>query len=115
MSVQTVNGVHCVHICSKVNIVFALLHCFSGDVAASFLSVAKEARKRFLGPMHPSFNVVKIVQGKMARVLPNDAYIKATGRLGISLTRVTDGENVLLSHFNNNEELVQVRITHIIY
>ncbi|KAM9497153.1 patatin-like phospholipase domain-containing protein 2 [Clarias gariepinus] len=78
-----------------------------GDVAASFLSVAKEARKRFLGPMHPSFNVVKIVQGKMARVLPNDAYIKATGRLGISLTRVTDGENVLLSHFNNNEELVQ--------
>lgn len=28
--------------------------------------------------------------------------------LGISLTRVTDGENVLVTQFNNKEEVVQV-------
>lgn len=76
--------------------------------------MAKEARKRFLGPMHPSFNLVKIMRGMMRRILPCDAYTKATGRLGISLTRVTDGENVLVSHFSSNEELVQVRLARII-
>lgn len=59
--------------------------------------------------MHPSFNLVKIMRGLMHRTLPPDAYTKATGRLGISLTRVSDGENVLVTHFSSNEELVQVR------
>uniref|UniRef100_A0A4W4E8U6 triacylglycerol lipase n=1 Tax=Electrophorus electricus TaxID=8005 RepID=A0A4W4E8U6_ELEEL len=74
---------------------------------AQIIDVAKEARKRFLGPMHPSFNVVKIMRTLLLRMLPPDAYSKATGKLGISLTRVTDGENVLVSHFSCNEELVQ--------
>ncbi|XP_026774536.3 patatin-like phospholipase domain-containing protein 2 [Pangasianodon hypophthalmus] len=78
-----------------------------GEAGARIIDVAKEARKRFLGPMHPSFNLVKIMRGMMHRILPHDAYSKATGRLGISLTRVTDGENVLVSQFNSNEELVQ--------
>lgn len=60
--------------------------------------------------MHPSFNLVKIVRHIMQRTLPDDCHHQASGRLGISLTRVTDGENVLVSHFNNKEELVQVGI-----
>lgn len=90
-------------------------HCFPGEAGARIIDVAKEARKRFLGPMHPAFNLVKIMRGMLLRVLPRDAHAKATGRLGISLTRVTDGENVLVSQFNTNEELVQVRVTHIIH
>ncbi|XP_034540677.1 LOW QUALITY PROTEIN: patatin-like phospholipase domain-containing protein 2 [Notolabrus celidotus] len=78
-----------------------------GEAGASIIDVAKEARKRFLGPMHPSFNLVKIVRHIMRRTLPADCHHQASGRLGISLTRVTDGENVLVSHFNNKEELVQ--------
>ncbi|XP_030646833.1 patatin-like phospholipase domain-containing protein 2 [Chanos chanos] len=78
-----------------------------GEAGANIIDVAKEARKRFLGPMHPSFNLVKIMRSSLHRVFPPDAHIRATGRLGISLTRVTDGENVLVSHFNSNEELVQ--------
>lgn len=78
-----------------------------GEVGASNIDVAKEARKRFLGPMHPSFNLVKTLRTLLHRLLPPDAYKKSTGRLGISLTRVTDGENVLVTHFNSNEELVQ--------
>ncbi|XP_026883080.2 patatin-like phospholipase domain-containing protein 2 [Electrophorus electricus] len=78
-----------------------------GATGAQIIDVAKEARKRFLGPMHPSFNVVKIMRTLLLRMLPPDAYSKATGKLGISLTRVTDGENVLVSHFSCNEELVQ--------
>ncbi|KAM4734922.1 patatin-like phospholipase domain-containing protein 2 [Anableps anableps] len=78
-----------------------------GDAGASIIEVAKEARKRFLGPMHPSFNLVKIVRHVLSRTLPTDSHHQANGRLGISLTRVTDRENVLVSHFNNKEELVQ--------
>ncbi|XP_072528429.1 patatin-like phospholipase domain-containing protein 2 [Salminus brasiliensis] len=81
-----------------------------GEVGASTIDVAKDARKRFLGPMHPSFNLVKIMRSMMYRIMPPDSYKKATGRLGISLTRVTDGENVLVTHFNSNEELVQACI-----
>ncbi|XP_041794798.1 patatin-like phospholipase domain-containing protein 2 [Chelmon rostratus] len=78
-----------------------------GEAGASIIDVAKEARKRFLGPMHPSFNLVKIVRHMLRRTLPADCHHQANGRLGISLTRVADGENVLVSHFNNKEELVQ--------
>ncbi|KAM4573342.1 patatin-like phospholipase domain-containing protein 2 [Odontesthes bonariensis] len=78
-----------------------------GDAGANIIEVAKEARKRFLGPMHPSFNLVKIVRHMLRRTLPADCIDLANGRLGISLTRVSDGENVLVSHFNNKEELVQ--------
>lgn len=85
-----------------------LLNVFTGETGASIINVAKEARKRFLGPMHPSFNLVKIVRHMLNGMLPADSHERASGRLGISLTRVTDGENVLVSHFNNKEELVQV-------
>ncbi|KAL2093779.1 hypothetical protein ACEWY4_011091 [Coilia grayii] len=78
-----------------------------GEAGGSIIDVAKEARKRFLGPMHPSFNLVKIMRTLLYRTLPADAHQRANGRLGISLTRVTDGENVLVSHFNSKEELVQ--------
>ncbi|XP_034032245.1 patatin-like phospholipase domain-containing protein 2 isoform X2 [Thalassophryne amazonica] len=57
--------------------------------------------------MHPSFNLVKIVRHMLQRMLPADCHYQANGRLGISLTRVTDGENVLVSHFNCKEEVVQ--------
>lgn len=78
-----------------------------GETGAGIIGVAKEARKRFLGPMHPSFNLVKIMRHMLHRTLPADGHLWATGRLGISLTRVTDGENVLVSQFNTKEELVQ--------
>ncbi|XP_047453448.1 patatin-like phospholipase domain-containing protein 2 isoform X2 [Mugil cephalus] len=78
-----------------------------GETGASIIEVAKEARKRFLGPMHPSFNLMKIVRNTLRRTLPADSHHRANGRLGISLTRVTDGENVLVSHFNDKEEVVQ--------
>ncbi|XP_072291366.1 patatin-like phospholipase domain-containing protein 2 isoform X2 [Eucyclogobius newberryi] len=78
-----------------------------GETGAGIIDVAKEARKRFLGPMHPSFNLVKIMRHMLRRTLPAEGHLWATGRLGISLTRVTDGENVLVSQFNTKEELVQ--------
>ena len=70
--------------------------------------MAKEARKRNLGPLHPSFNLVKGLRSGLDRDLPSDAHKLSSGRLCVSLTRVSDGQNVLVSQFNSKEELVQV-------
>uniref|UniRef100_UPI00398EFB3E patatin-like phospholipase domain containing 3 n=1 Tax=Pristiophorus japonicus TaxID=55135 RepID=UPI00398EFB3E len=77
---------------------------------ADIMELAKEARKRNLGPLHPSFNLVKIMRNGLFRTLPENAHQLATGRLCISLTRVLDGENVLVSDFNSKEELIQALI-----
>ncbi|KAG7270675.1 hypothetical protein CRUP_030402 [Coryphaenoides rupestris] len=71
------------------------------------IAVAKEARRRNLGPLHPSFNLVKVIRRGLDRDLPDDAHLRASGRLSVSLTRVSDGENVLVSQFNSKEELIQ--------
>ncbi|XP_028254466.1 patatin-like phospholipase domain containing 3 isoform X1 [Parambassis ranga] len=74
------------------------------------LEVAREARKRNLGPLHPSFNLVKVIKSGLNRDLPSDAHVLASGRLCVSLTRVSDGENVLVSEFTSKEELIQALI-----
>lgn len=71
--------------------------------------MAKEARKRNLGPLHPTFNLVKVMKSGLNRDLPSDAHLLASGRLCISLTKVSNGENQLVSEFSSKEELVQVR------
>ncbi|KAM4037925.1 patatin-like phospholipase domain-containing protein 2 [Anomaloglossus baeobatrachus] len=74
------------------------------------MEVAKEARKRNLGPLHPSFNLVKILKSGLYRNFPENAHELASGKLCISLTRVSDGENVLVSDFSSKEELIQALV-----
>ncbi|XP_036376164.1 patatin-like phospholipase domain-containing protein 2 [Megalops cyprinoides] len=74
------------------------------------IGMAKEARKRNLGPLHPSFNLVKVLRAGLNRDLPSDAHVVASGRLCVSLTRVCDGENVLVSEFSSKEELIQALV-----
>ncbi|XP_037018949.2 patatin-like phospholipase domain-containing protein 2 [Artibeus jamaicensis] len=81
-----------------------------GEAGANIIEVSKEARKRFLGPLHPSFNLVKTIRGCLVKILPDDSYERASGRLGISLTRVSDGKNVIIYHFNSKEELIQANV-----
>ncbi|KAJ8245493.1 hypothetical protein GJAV_G00271320 [Gymnothorax javanicus] len=74
------------------------------------IELAKEARKRNLGPLHPSFNLLKVLRAGLQRDLPSDAHTRASGRLCVSLTRVSDGQNELVSHFDSKEELIQALI-----
>ncbi|XP_005742700.1 patatin-like phospholipase domain containing 3 [Pundamilia nyererei] len=74
------------------------------------IEVAKEARKRNLGPLHPTFNLIKVLRSGLNRNLPSDAHTLASKQLCISLTRVSDGENVLVSEFDSKEELIQALI-----
>lgn len=92
-----------------VFVFLSLLSLLPAKCCEDVIQVAKEARKRNLGPLHPSFNLVKVLKSGLERDLPSDAHLLASGRLCVSLTRVSDGENVLVSDFNSREELIQVR------
>ncbi|KAL4624976.1 patatin-like phospholipase domain-containing protein 2-like [Arapaima gigas] len=74
------------------------------------LILAREARRRNLGPLHPSFQCTKVIRAGLERDMPADAHLNASGRLCVSLTRVSDGENVLVSQFESREELIQALI-----
>ncbi|CAK6954496.1 patatin-like phospholipase domain-containing protein 2 [Scomber scombrus] len=78
------------------------------QICADVLTVAKEARKHTLGVFHPTFSLLRTVRDTLLEKLPQDAHLRASGKLYVSLTRITDGKNVLVSEFESREELIQV-------
>ncbi|XP_067129688.1 patatin-like phospholipase domain-containing protein 2 [Centruroides vittatus] len=78
-----------------------------GESTSDVLRIAGEARARVLGPLHPRFDLNKILYEGLIRLLPEDAHLRCTGRLHVSLTRCNDGKNLLLSEFDSRDELIQ--------
>ncbi|XP_051495282.1 omega-hydroxyceramide transacylase [Apus apus] len=72
-----------------------------------FFTLTTEARKTILGPLSPKCSLLATIRVFLQRTLPEDSYQVASGRLHISLTRVVDGQNVMVSEFSSNEELIQ--------
>ncbi|KAJ8787556.1 hypothetical protein J1605_022871 [Eschrichtius robustus] len=68
-----------------------------------------EVKKSFLGPLSPSCKLVQMMRQFLYRVLPEDSYKVATGKLHVSLTRFTDGESVVVSEYTSKEELIEAR------
>ncbi|XP_026802289.3 patatin-like phospholipase domain-containing protein 2 isoform X1 [Pangasianodon hypophthalmus] len=73
----------------------------------NLMAIAKEARKGMLSSMHPSFNLLKLTRQLMVRELPDNAHLLASGKLCVSLTRLSDGKNVLVSEFTSKDDLIQ--------
>ncbi|XP_076767152.1 brummer isoform X2 [Xylocopa sonorina] len=78
-----------------------------GEITSNVLRVAREARQRTLGPFSPLFNVQEMLLESLQKFLPNDAHIRVSGKLHVSLTRVYDGKNVIVSQFSSREDLLQ--------
>ncbi|XP_036002591.1 patatin-like phospholipase domain-containing protein 2 isoform X2 [Fundulus heteroclitus] len=78
------------------------------QLCISILNLAKGARKHTLGVFHPTFRMLQTVRRSLLEMLPEDAHLRATGKLCVSLTRLADGGNVLVSTFDTREELIQV-------
>ncbi|XP_061780814.1 patatin-like phospholipase domain-containing protein 2 isoform X1 [Nerophis lumbriciformis] len=74
------------------------------------LSAAKEARRHHLSVFHPNFSLLRTVRDSLQEKLPQDAHLRASGRLCVSLTRMSNWKNVLVSQFDSREELIQVLI-----
>ncbi|EDO34170.1 predicted protein [Nematostella vectensis] len=69
--------------------------------------LAKEARKKPLGPINPEFDLIGYLRGGLEKFLPHDGHEMATGRLYVSVTRLKDNRNVLLSQYDSREFLIE--------
>ncbi|XP_077025237.1 1-acylglycerol-3-phosphate O-acyltransferase PNPLA3-like [Tamandua tetradactyla] len=74
------------------------------------MGLVREARKRNIGILHPSFNVSNYFREKLNKHLPDNIHQLVSGKMCVSLTRVSDGKNVLVSDFKSKEEVVDVLI-----
>uniref|UniRef100_A0A915IQB3 triacylglycerol lipase n=1 Tax=Romanomermis culicivorax TaxID=13658 RepID=A0A915IQB3_ROMCU len=83
--------------------------CLS-QATSDVLKIVALARQHQLGPLHPSINLMNILRTGLMKNLPDDAHKMASGRLFISMTRVSDGKNVLVSQFDTKEELIQAML-----
>ncbi|XP_020955695.1 patatin-like phospholipase domain-containing protein 1 [Sus scrofa] len=66
-----------------------------------------EVKKYFLGPLSLSCKMVRMMRQFLYDVLPEDSYKVTTGRLHVALTRVQDGESVVVSEYTSKEELIE--------
>ncbi|KAI8440590.1 hypothetical protein MSG28_001811 [Choristoneura fumiferana] len=71
-----------------------------GEITSDVLRVVGEARAGSLGPFSPSFNIQNVLLEGMDKYLPHDVHKIVSGKLHISLTRVYDGKNVIVSEFH---------------
>lgn len=86
--------------------------CLSPTPADQLIQVVIEAiqraRNRNLGVFHPSFNLSKHLREALEKYLPANVHQLISGKVSISLTRVSDLENVLVSDFESKDEVVDV-------
>ncbi|VDO60426.1 unnamed protein product [Heligmosomoides polygyrus] len=83
--------------------------CIS-QATSTILKIVTQARSRALGPLHPAFKLLTLTRIEMERILPPDAYKICSGRLQISLTRWRDNQNVVVTEYASNEELIDAII-----
>ncbi|XP_055963054.1 LOW QUALITY PROTEIN: patatin-like phospholipase domain-containing protein 5 [Sorex fumeus] len=74
------------------------------------LGLVKEVERLSLGILHPAFWPVEHIRRELEHHLPADVHIRASERLGISLTRWPDGQNCIITHFASREEVIQALI-----
>lgn len=78
---------------------------FLAEVTGEMLRVCTEVRSHKLGAFSPRFNINTVLLQGFEKYLPEDAHERVNGKVHISLTRVYDGKNVIVSHFNSREDL----------
>lgn len=96
---------------SSGSVVAALLvgGCDLGSLASNVLEGCYSTRNSFFGIFHrsPNYDPSTMLREGMEKSLPEDVHLKASGRLHVSLTRVKDGKNVVVSQYDTKEEVIQ--------
>lgn len=71
------------------------------------LRVVTEARSGSFQALSPNFDIYGLIRQGLENCLPENAHILCSGRLSVSVTRVRDKKNVLITEFDTREELIQ--------
>ncbi|XP_038612402.1 1-acylglycerol-3-phosphate O-acyltransferase PNPLA3 isoform X2 [Tachyglossus aculeatus] len=71
-----------------------------------FMDLVRSARRRNIGVLHPSFNPYRFLKKKLGQHLPANVHQLVSGKLCVSLTRVPDWKNVLVSQFHSKQDVI---------
>ncbi|XP_074605906.1 patatin-like phospholipase domain-containing protein 2 [Acropora palmata] len=80
------------------------------EVAEPVIRLTNRAKSLSFGPLHPSFQLVQAVRTAFQKMLPDNAHEIASGRLHISLTRVPDFTNLIVSEFSSKDDLIEALV-----
>jgi len=80
---------------------------FTVTLRDEILLFTKQVMDFTLGPFNPSTNVFHWLKCILHKYLPSDAHCLASGRLGVGLTRLTDGKHLIMSEFQSKEDVIQ--------
>ncbi|XP_051961798.1 1-acylglycerol-3-phosphate O-acyltransferase Pnpla3 isoform X1 [Xyrauchen texanus] len=94
---------------SAGSLVAAAVVCGSnlGRVRDQFLEFARFTKQHPLGLLNPTVDIFRWLEVTLQRTLPDNAYGLASGRLHVSMTRIPDRKNILVSEFHSNEDLIK--------
>uniref|UniRef100_A0A8C1GFS7 PNPLA domain-containing protein n=1 Tax=Cyprinus carpio TaxID=7962 RepID=A0A8C1GFS7_CYPCA len=67
---------------------------------------ARFTKQHPLGLLSPAVDIFQWLEVTLRRCLPDNAHTLASGRLHISMTRISDAKNVIVSEFNSSDELI---------
>ena len=70
------------------------------------LDIVDEVTKRPLGPLNPRFKLDPILRKALEELCPEDIHVLASNKIFISLTRVKDRKNVLVSNYKTRKEFI---------
>uniref|UniRef100_A0A8C1VJ78 PNPLA domain-containing protein n=1 Tax=Cyprinus carpio TaxID=7962 RepID=A0A8C1VJ78_CYPCA len=75
-------------------------------VCDQLLEFARFTKQHPLGLLSPAVDIFQWLEVTLRRCLPDNAHTLASGRLHISMTRISDAKNVIVSEFNSSDELI---------
>ncbi|EDV29289.1 uncharacterized protein TRIADDRAFT_18188 [Trichoplax adhaerens] len=88
-----------------------LVDCPLGLITNEMMKVVKSIRSSSLGPYNPKFNITKTLSALLASFAPDNVHEIVSGRLFISLTRLSDMQNVMISEFHSKNDLIEALCT----
>ncbi|CAM4682487.1 unnamed protein product [Leuciscus chuanchicus] len=94
---------------SAGSLVAAAVACGSnlGRLRDQLLEFVRFAKQQPLGLLSSTVDIFKWLEVTLQRCLPDNAHTLATGRLYVSMTRMSDGKNVLVSEFHSKDDLIK--------
>uniref|UniRef100_A0A8C0GH10 PNPLA domain-containing protein n=1 Tax=Chelonoidis abingdonii TaxID=106734 RepID=A0A8C0GH10_CHEAB len=75
-----------------------------------FHEAMEEARKASSLTLCPGYRMLRIIEKRMRQIMSENSHQLASGKLCISLTRLLDLQNVIISEYRSKEELIQVMV-----
>ncbi|XP_025312849.1 patatin-like phospholipase domain-containing protein 5 isoform X1 [Canis lupus familiaris] len=77
---------------------------------SNLLGMVKHLEQLSLGIFHPAFAPIEHIRQQLQESLPPNIHILASQRLGISMTRWSDGRNIIVTNFATRNEVIQALI-----